>query len=204
HPHLDQPPQPPPPRRPRAGAIPRRHPRQRPARSSREHALLTRSAAQRATAPISTPRGGTALTDRGNAPAPHPETGTRSPPAEQRPRSRADLRASPASPPVNTDRPAAPPARGAADQKAGGKRLSRAATTNHRERDDDRAPGGARRRRRRPRERERRRKAARRTGSALGHLLLQVLVQRGEEFLGGQPLLVLADEQRQVLGHLAA
>src|SRR5690606_19266945 len=106
--------------------------------------------------------------------------------------------------PVNTDRPAAPPARGAADQKAGGNRLSRAATTNHRERDDDRAPGGARRRRRRPRERERRRKAARRTGSALGHLLLQVLVQRGEEFLGGQPLLVLADEQRQVLGHLAA
>src|SRR5690606_39256274 len=44
------------------------------------------------------PGGGTALTDRGNAPAPHPETGTRSPPAEQRPRSRADLRASPASP----------------------------------------------------------------------------------------------------------
>src|SRR5690606_30704112 len=40
--------------------------------------------------------------------------------------------------------------------------------------------------------------------SALGHLLLEVLVQRGEELLGGLERRVPADQQRQVLGHLAA
>ncbi len=37
----------------------------------------------------------------------------------------------------------------------------------------------------------------------LGHRLLEVLVELVEELRGGQPLLVGADQQRQVLGHVA-
>ena len=38
----------------------------------------------------------------------------------------------------------------------------------------------------------------------LGHRLLEILVDRGQELLRGLELLSPADEQRQVFGHLAA
>src|ERR1700684_1847492 len=41
-------------------------------------------------------------------------------------------------------------------------------------------------------------------GRASSHRGFQVLVDRGEELLGALPLLLGADEQREVLGHLAA
>src|SRR3546814_20812435 len=41
------------------------------------------------------------------------------------------------------------------------------------------------------------------SGKGSGHRLLQVFVELVHEVVGGHPLLVRADEQRQVLGHVA-